>query len=488
VGEGKIMTTLLWFGRDLRLADNPALDAAIARGGPIVPVYILDDADAGEWAQGGASHWWLHGSLASLGEALRKRGADLLLRRGAAEPILQDLIKETGADAVYWNRRYEPWAVARNEKIKSGLSAKGVEARSFNAALLREPWTLKTQAGGPYRVFTPFWKALRAEGAPQPSGPAPNSVAFPEAPPHSDRLEDWDLAPTRPDWAGGLRDAWRPGEDGAREQLDRFLDGAVEDYQAKRNLPGVVGTSRLSPHLHFGEIGPRQIWAAVSASEMTGGPDHKAGGAETYLSEIAWREFSYHLLFHFPTLPTQALHPAFESMPWSLDQAMLTAWRRGQTGYPIVDAGMRELWQTGWMHNRVRMVVASFLIKHLMIDWRIGEAWFWDTLVDADLANNAASWQWVAGCGADAAPYFRIFNPVLQGEKFDTDGAYVRRWVPEIARLPNKLIHAPWTARPIELRDAGIALGGTYPKPIVDHDAARRRALAAYADIRSGAD
>ena len=395
---------------------------------------------------------------------------------------------EAGAEAVYRNRRYEPWAIARNEGLKAALGRRGVEAKSFNGSLLREPWTLKTQAGGPYKVFTPFWRALRAEGAPSPGPAAPTAIDFPARPPRSEDLEAWGLRPSKPDWAGGLRSAWRPGETAARARLDDFCDGVVNGYQSGRNRPGIAGTSRLSPHLHFGEIGPRQVWAAVGARGMAGGGEPWSAGAESFLSEIAWREFSYNLLFHFPTLPSQALQPAFEAMPWVGAPGMVKAWRRGLTGYPIVDAGMRELWTTGWMHNRVRMVVASFLIKHLMIDWRVGEAWFWDTLVDADLANNAASWQWVAGCGADAAPYFRVFNPVLQGEKFDTDGAYVRRWVPEIARLPDTMIHAPWMARPIELKDAGIDLGRTYPRPIVDHAAARQRALSAYDLVRGGAD
>ena len=482
------MTTLVWFGRDLRLSDNPALAAAVARGAPVLPVFILDDADAGDWAAGGASRWWLHGSLDALRKDLRARGADLILRRGPAERVICELLTEAGAEAVYRNRRYEPWAIARNEGLKAALGRRGVEAKSFNGSLLREPWTLKTQAGGPYKVFTPFWRALRAEGAPSPGPAAPTAIDFPARPPRSEDLEAWGLRPSKPDWAGGLRSAWRPGETAARARLDDFCDGVVNGYQSGRNRPGIAGTSRLSPHLHFGEIGPRQVWAAVGARGMAGGGEPWSAGAESFLSEIAWREFSYNLLFHFPTLPSQALQPAFEAMPWVGAPGMVKAWRRGLTGYPIVDAGMRELWTTGWMHNRVRMVVASFLIKHLMIDWRVGEAWFWDTLVDADLANNAASWQWVAGCGADAAPYFRVFNPVLQGEKFDTDGAYVRRWVPEIARLPDTMIHAPWMARPIELKDAGIDLGRTYPRPIVDHAAARQRALSAYDLVRGGAD
>jgi deoxyribodipyrimidine photo-lyase len=474
------MTTLLWFRRDLRLADNPALDAAVAIGRPVIPVYICDDADAGEWSPGGASRWWLHGSLSALSSAIEERGNRLILKTGPAASVISKLLSETGATSVYWNRRYEPWATRRDEKIKTALQSKGIEARSFNAGLLREPWAVTTQKGDPYKVFTPFWKALRSSGEPDQPRPAPQRIPAPNEFAESDSLNSWGLLPTRPDWAGGLRDAWTPGEDTAQTRLHDFTDAAVFDYQDKRNLPGVSGTSRLSPHLHFGEIGPRQIWHAVvtSALARTGSPMPR--GVETYLSEIAWREFSHHLLFHFPDLPLKALRTEFSNFPWADDPDALSAWQRGATGYPIVDAGMRELWTTGWMHNRVRMIVASFLIKDLLIDWQTGENWFWDMLVDADLANNAASWQWVAGCGADAAPYFRVFNPTIQGTKFDPDGSYVRRWVPEISRLPDRLVHTPWRAKPIELADAGIELGRDYPAPIVDHSMARNRALEKY--------
>jgi len=480
------MTTLLWFRRDLRLADNPALDAAVAIGRPVIPVYICDDADAGEWSPGGASRWWLHGSLSALSSEIEARGNRLILKTGPAEAVINELISETGATSVYWNRRYEPWATRRDEKIKTALKGKGMEARSFNAGLLKEPWAITTQKGEPYKVFTPFWKALRASGEPDQLKPAPQRIPAPNDFSKSDDLNSWGLLPTKPDWASGLRDAWTPGEDAAQSRLHDFIDAAVFDYQDKRNLPGVSGTSRLSPHLHFGEIGPRQIWHTVIASALaqTGSPMPR--GAETYLSEIAWREFSYHLLFHFPELPLKPLRTEFSNFPWANDPDALSAWQRGATGYPIVDAGMRELWTTGWMHNRVRMIVASFLIKDLLIDWQTGEKWFWDTLVDADLASNAASWQWVAGCGADATPYFRVFNPTIQGTKFDPDGSYVRRWLPEVSRLPDRLIHAPWTAKPIELADAGIELGRDYPAPIVDHSIARNRALEKYKLLKAG--
>jgi deoxyribodipyrimidine photo-lyase len=471
------MVTLVWLRQDLRLTDNPALTAAIARGRPVVPVYVLDDAAAGSWAAGGATRWWLHGSLEALAAELGARGSRLILRRGPAEAALERLAAKTQATAVYWNRCYEPWAIARDTSIKTRLGGQRLDVQSFNAALLAEPWALKTRDGRPYRVFTPFWKALRSSGEPQRPAPAPGVVPAPAAFPRSDDLGSWRLRPTSPDWAGGLRAAWQPGEAGARTRLDAFAGEIMLGYAERRDRPGTTGTSRLSPHLHFGEISPRHVWHTVVSRALSRTGGALPTGAETFLSELAWREFSYHLLFHVPSLPEQPLRGEFAGFPWSDDPGQLRAWQRGQTGYPIVDAGMRELWHTGWMHNRVRMIVASFLVKDLLIDWRRGQAWFWDTLVDADLANNAASWQWVAGCGADAAPYFRIFNPSLQGDRFDADGAYVRHWVPEIARLPDRFLQAPWQAPATVLADAGITLGRTYPLPIVDHAAARLRAL-----------
>jgi deoxyribodipyrimidine photo-lyase len=478
------MATIVWFGRDLRLTDNPALSAAIARGKPIIPLYILEDVDAGEWAPGGASRWWLHGSLLALDESLRRHGNALLLRRGAAEQVITQLLAQARCDAVYWNRRYEPWAVSRAERLKSALRSRGIEARSFNAGLIREPWTILTQKGEPYRVFTPFWKALRAKGVSDAAAPVAARIPAVASAPDSELLSSWALRPSTPDWAGGMRSTWTPGESGGQARLEEFAAGAVWNYKDRRNVPGVSGTSRLSPHLHFGELSPGQVWRSVTgyALSTTGNPSPP--GVETYLSEIAWRDFSYHLLFHFPTLPTEPLRAEFARFPWRDDDDALSSWQRGQTGYPIVDAGMRELWSTGWMHNRVRMIVASFLIKDLLLHWRTGAKWFWDTLVDADLASNSASWQWVAGCGADAAPYFRVFNPSLQGAKFDPDGHYVRRWVPEISKLPDALLHSPWEASAAELADAGIRLGKNYPAPIVNHGVARERALEAYRRIK----
>jgi deoxyribodipyrimidine photo-lyase len=474
---------LLWFRRDLRLSDNPALHAAISLGEPVVPVFVLDDVDAGAWAPGGASRWWLHGSLERLSEALKSRGNRLVLRRGPAESALKSLVAETAASAVFWNRCYEPCAVDRDTRIKTALSHRGLAVQSYNASLLCEPWAMATKQGVPYRVFTPFRRALHPAERTATLTPAPPSIRAPETFPESDDLSSWHLRPRQPDWAGGFVKAWKPGEDGALERLDAFVDGPLLTYHEKRDLPGIEGTSRLSPHLHFGEISPHRIVEAarMRVFTLTGNPLPQA--SEVFLSEIAWREFSYHLLFHFPSLPVAPLRAEFARFPWADNHQDLMSWQQGLTGYPIVDAGMRELWTTGWMHNRVRMIAASFLVKDLLQPWRLGEDWFWDTLVDADLASNAASWQWVAGCGADAAPYFRIFNPSLQGTKFDPDGRYVRRWIPELAKLPDKFIHAPWSAPPIALADAGIALGKTYPCPIVDHGYARQRALTAFREI-----
>ena len=464
---------IVWFRQDLRVADNPALAAAAAAGRPTICLYILDDETPGRWRMGGASRWWLHHSLAALDADLRERGIALVLRRGEASATLDAVIAETGAVSVVWNRCYEPFAIARDTAIKASLSARGIEATSFNGALLFEPQEVRNGSGGAFKVFTPFWRAASRQGPAR--APAPTPSSLPVAPaPTSDALDAWRLLPTAPDWAGGLRATWTPGEAGAHARLDQFLAQILEGYADGRNVPGRVSTSALSPHLHFGEISPLSVWRALEA--------HAANrkDAEKFLAELGWREFSHHLLVDFPSLPEKAWRPQFEDFPWADDPDGLEAWRRGRTGYPIVDAGMRELWTTGWMHNRVRMITASFLIKHLLIDWRLGADWFWDTLVDADLANNAASWQWVAGSGADAAPYFRIFNPTSQGETYDADGAYVRRWIPELARLPNACIHRPWEASKETLNAADVALGKTYPKPIVDHAAARTRALAAF--------
>ncbi len=480
---------LVWFRQDLRLTDNPALAEASASGHPILPLYILDDEDAGAWKMGGASRWWLHHSLKSLAKDLAQQGGNLLVRSGAAETVLAEVISETGAVGLYWNRRYEPWATDRDARLKTRWKDAGLDVRSFNGALLREPWTVVGKNGSTPKVYTPYWRALNALGEPaDPAGqPAPAHYAAITGE-HGD-IDTILPLPSAPDWAGGLRDTWNPGEAGAHDRLAVFLDSAMGSYKDARNFPATPGVSRLSPHLHHGEISPNRIWHATRTKLASLGAAAAGveGSAEHFLKELVWREFSHALLHNNPSLPETPLRSEFEAFPWIDDDDGLRAWQRGQTGYPIVDAGMRELWHTGYMHNRVRMIAASFLIKDLMIHWRHGEAWFWDTLVDADLASNAASWQWVAGCGADAAPFFRIFNPVLQGEKFDPNGEYVRRWVPEIARLPDRVLHKPWDAPALVLREAGITLGETYPVPIVDHAMARDRALSAFKSLKSDA-
>ena len=449
---------IVWFRQDLRLSDNPALRAAAALGAPIIPLFVLDDAVAGDWAWGGASRWWLHHSLASLDKSLKDH---LVLRKGTAAKIISALVSETGADTVFWNRCYEPFTAERDTTLKMVLTGDGIAVESFNGSLLHEPWELKTKTDNPFRVFTPFWNAMceRHVGA---AHLTPGNLKFAKA--ESDDLNSWKLMPTRPNWSKGFD--WTPGEQGAHDSLHDFLDN-VADYKTARDLPDRDGTSRLSPHLHWGEISPRQVWHAV----QTHG---RSEGAQTFLKELGWREFCAQLLFHNPDLPAKPLDTRFIKFPWRHSDKDFHAWTRGRTGIPIVDAGMRQLWQTGWMHNRVRMIVASFLIKHLGVDWRRGEAWYWDCLVDADLSNNAANWQWVAGCGADAAPFFRIFNPVLQGEKFDPKGAYVRKFVPELASVPDRYIHQPWQ----------MDSPPKYPAPIVDLRAGRDRALSAFRALK----
>ncbi|MFH1279034.1 MAG: deoxyribodipyrimidine photo-lyase [Candidatus Eisenbacteria bacterium] len=475
-------SSLVWFRADLRLEDNPALEAAVRRGGPVIPVFVWAPEEEEPWAPGGSSRWWLHHSLAALDRSLRERKSRLVLRKGPSERALRELVRETGAEAVFWNRRCEPAVAARDRKVEEGLRKQGIEASSSNGSLLAEPWEIETKTGGPYQVFTPFGKALLDRPEPVGITRAPEKIAPPRTWPKSPGLGDLGLLPGV-DRAAGMGEAWTPGEEGAVEALHLFLKEGAAEYETGRDRPDRVGTSRLSPHLHFGEIGPRQVWVharRAAARERTNRLD-----PAPWLRQIAWREFAHHLLHHFPSTPEKPLRPAFAKFPWRRGKAALGAWERGETGFPIVDAGMRELRTTGWMHNRVRMIVASFLTKDLLIPWREGARWFWENLVDADLANNTFGWQWTAGCGADAAPYFRIFNPVSQGERFDPEGVYVRRRVPEIGALPDKYVHRPWEAPPALLRDAGVALGRTYPKPMVDHGEARKAALAAYDKIKS---
>ena len=447
----------------------------------MIALFILDDDSPGEWKPGGASRWWLHHSLAALATSLHRHNNRLILRRGKADEVLDAVIAETGAEAVTWNRLYDPWAVERDRRIKAALKDRGLDVRSFRGNLGFEPWTVATKDGGPYKVFSPFLKACLAADPPPEPLPVPSPVGVPYSWPDGDELADWGLTPTKPDWAGGLRDSWTPGEGGARARFEAFMENGLGDYSKGRNHPARDVTSRLSPHLHFGEISVPQIWRVLDHAEAQG-----ARSVGKFRSEVVWREFSHHLLWHFPTLPEKNWRTRFDDFPWADDEAGLRAWQAGRTGYPLVDAGMRELWATGYMHNRVRMVVGSFLIKDLLIHWKRGEEWFWDRLCDADLANNSASWQWVAGSGADAAPYFRIFNPVKQSEDYDPAGEYIRRWVPEIAELPDRHLHAPWKAPAEVLEAAGVTLGETYPHPVVDHGAARRRALDAFERIKGG--
>lgn len=473
---------LVWFRQDLRLDDNLALLAA-AQHTAVIPVFVWSPQEEGDWAPASASRWWLHQSLASLSGALKKLGSRLIIRRGDVAQELRAVCEETGATAVYWNRRYEPCVVSRDTRIKSSLQRLGVTAESFNASLLFEPWEVRTKQDRPFQVYTPYWNACRASTPPALPQPPPAKLPAPGVWPASVKLEALGLEPTI-DWAGEMRRHWQPGEQGASRRLDDFLAGPIADYADGRNRPDLEGSSSLSPHLHFGEISPRAIWHAVCAHAGDDGSSKTvSGGMEVYLKELVWREFAYHLLFHFPTTTDEPLRREFAAFPWREDRAALRAWQRGRTGFPYIDAGMRQLWAIGWMHNRVRMAVASFLVKDLLVPWQEGARWFWDTLVDADLANNTLGWQWTAGCGADAAPYFRVFNPVTQGERFDPNGDYVRRWVPELADLPTPVIHQPWKASADVLRRGGVELGVTYPRPIVDHAEARERALAGLASI-----
>lgn len=464
--------SLVWFRQDLRLHDNPALSAAFSRQSPVIPLYILDDTGAGSFKIGQAQRWWLHHSLKSLDTSLK---GQLVLRQGEAGSILQEIIQETGAKHVFWNRCYEPWAIARDTRIKEILKDMGVEVVSFNSHLLFEPWTITTLRNEPYKVFTQFWKKCLTMPVKGPPKPVPHLTHERHTIP-SEPLNALNLLPHHPNWAHAFLSYWTPGEQGALAQMDAFLTHKIEGYQQNRNRPDLEGTSRLSPYLHWGELSVRLLWQRLQSTELLQDQQH-------FLSELGWREFSYHLLYHFPHLPTHSFKPGFDHFPWADDPWRLSRWQKGITGYPIIDAGMRELWQTGWMHNRVRMIVASFLVKDLLIDWRLGQEWFHDTLLDADVANNAASWQWVAGSGADAAPYFRIFNPILQGEKFDPQGNYVKKWLPELKKLPPAWIHKPWQAPDFLLQQAGISLGKTYPLPLVDHKQARETALRHFKEL-----
>ncbi len=468
-------TALVLFRRDLRVIDNPALSEACAAHDEVLPVYIHAAAEDGAWAPGGASRWWLHQSLVELERELLSCGSGLHLRQGDTLAVLQQLIERSGASAVYWNRLYEPAAIARDTQVKATLQRQGVSVHTYNANLWCEPWEIATEQGNPYRVFTPYWRKLRSTLTVTPPVPVPRWAGWTELP-DGLPLDDVDLMPHHR-WAGGLARTWQPGEAGAQELLDVFADDALGAYVQGRDLPARHGTSRLSPHLHFGEISPRQIYFELDRRANAIDTKHRPD-LEPYLRELGWREFAHHLLYHFPQTPTENFNPRFEKFPWAApDAALLQRWQQGRTGIPLVDAGMRELWHTGWMHNRVRMIVGSFLTKNLRQHWQHGARWFWDTLVDADLANNTLGWQWVAGCGADAAPYFRVFNPVMQAKKFDPEGIYLRRWLPELADAPLALLHEPW-------KDEALLERSGYPAPMVDLGQSRRHALDAYGKLR----
>ncbi|WP_045104839.1 cryptochrome/photolyase family protein [Legionella hackeliae] len=465
---------IVWFRQDLRLSDNPAFASACNEHEVVIPIFIFDKETS---VLGSAQKWWLHYSLNELANSLADWGLPFVLRAGNPFDILMGLIQESRADAVYWNRCYEPNAIRRDTNIKTALLEQGIAVHSTNGSLLNEPWCIKNQSGDYFKVFTPFWKqCLKTLAIPKPFTISnhPQKLEL-----HSDVLDDWNLLPKKPNWAFNFSNYWQPGEKGAQEKLKHFIQNKLKRYKTHRDVPIEDATSKLSPHLHFGEISP---WEIVRNLELIKVEEQSNLNAiDCFLSELGWREFSYHLLYHFPNLAKDSFREEFDLFPWHSDENLLQYWYQGKTGYPLVDAGMRELWSTGYMHNRVRMIVASFLTKDLFLDWRLGADWFLDTLVDADLANNSASWQWVAGCGADAAPYFRIFNPILQSEKFDPNGDYIRQWVPELSKVGPKYIHQPWLG---SFSQTGITIGKDYPAPIVDHNDARKTALKYYDQIK----
>ena len=475
-----LSSSIVFFQNDLRMRDNPALTAAAHRGHPLICLFVWNPDAAGYAKPGSASQWWLHHSLHALAEKLTNAGNTLIVRIGKAPELIDSLIRQLGVTHLYWNQPCEPAALEEEQRILEILESKNIQANVFHGNTLVDPSTIQTQSHQPYSVFTPFWKRFQTNSIVDPPILAPRHLPpLPAGKVKSDSLSSLQLLPCV-DWAHGLRETWFPGEDGALTRMKKFLKDPVKTYETDRNRPDLSRTSHLSPHLHFGEISPRDIWHASSRAAHRQTSAKAKNGLMAFKRQIVWREFSRHLLFHFPHMAHRPLRLEYQQFPWQSSPKFVRAWQQGQTGYPLIDAGMRELWHTGWMHNRVRMLVASFLTKHLLIHWEVGAQWFWDTLVDADLANNAFGWQWVAGCGADASPFFRIFNPVTQGQKFDPDGEYVRRWVPELAGLSHKWIHAPWEASSDVLEEAGVKLGTTYPLPIVNHSEARERALEAY--------
>ena len=465
--------TIFWFRQDLRISDNPGLFEA-AKNGLVLPVYLFDDELAADFRLGSASKWWLHHSLQSLDKSLDNK---LNFYVGDSKTILSKIIKENNIGAVYWNRCYEPWRIKADNEIKQSLE---IECKSFNGSLLWEPWEILKADKSSYKVFTPFYRngCLRAS---EPREPLPKPQKLSLLKNSNFALSELNLLPDKK-WYKRMESFWSVGEDSAQQRLQEFLDNGLLNYKDSRNYPAKKNISRLSPYLHFGEISPNQVWYSAQAKKAINYSYSK--DVDHFLSEIGWREFSYYLLYHFPQLPQKNFQAKFDQFPWRNDRNLMEAWKKGKTGFPIIDAGMRELWQTGYMHNRVRMIVASFLVKNLLTHWHHGEDWFWNCLVDADLANNSASWQWIAGSGADAAPYFRIFNPVTQGEKFDPEGEYTRRFVPELENLSNEFLFRPWEATEHVLKSAGIVLGKTYPMPIIDLKASREEALSSYRNLQ----
>jgi len=466
-----------WFRQDLRLSDNPSLCAAV-QSGEVLPIYILDDVNCGEHKMGEASRWWLHGSLKELNKSL-KNGLELYT--GNPEDVLDELVKKYHIEELHWNRCYEPWRIKRDKEIKNNFEKEGLKVKTFNGSLLWEPWEVLKNDGTPYKVFTPFYKrGCLSAPAPRTPLPSPNLESLISDPSNSVELEDMKLIPDVP-WYEGMESLWEPGEEGSEDKLERFMNQGLLNYKEGRNFPSKKNVSQLSPHLHFGEVSPNQVWYRAQFEESVSGIKESL---HHFLSELGWREFSYSLLYHFPDLPEKNLQKRFDKFPWIKNKNFLDSWKKGLTGYPIVDAGMRELWQTGYMHNRVRMVVGSFLVKNLLLHWHEGESWFWDCLIDADLASNSASWQWIAGCGADAAPYFRIFNPITQGVKFDSEGEYTKKYLPELQDIPNKYLFNPWEAPKEVLEKANIILGQDYPFPIIDIRESREKALDAFATTK----
>jgi deoxyribodipyrimidine photo-lyase len=478
-------TAIVWFQQDLRLADHAALIRAVESGARVVPLFILETGDGSLWAPGAASRAWLHHSLVALADSLEQRGNRLILRKGNSLEILDTIVQETGADAVYAHNQYQPASRQRDEQIADSLSKQQVGFIRLNGSLLSPPGALMTRDGSPYRVFTPFWKAFLRDYVIDEPQPAPARIPAFRSALQSLTVDELDLRPSHP-WGEELMQHWQTGEPAAQKLLGTLDAELIANYPDHRDLPATPGTTGLSPYLHFGELGPRQVAARLEQLRHSCRSPGVSTGAETVLRQLVWRDFAHHILFHFPETASAPMNRRFESFPWRHDQQLLHAWQRGKTGIPIVDAGMRELWRTGWMHNRVRLICASLLTKNMRIHWLEGATWFWDTLVDADLPQNSMNWQWVAGSGVDAAPYFRIFNPVTQGEKFDPEGVYVRRWLPELGRLPNKWIHKPWQAPRDILETGGVSLGEHYPLPVVDLKTSREDALAMYKKYVAG--